>query len=301
MKRVSVTVPASSGNVGPGFDVLGLALPLRNELHVRVLGKKPGAPVIRIVGEGERSLPTDQRNGVYKTMAWLFQKAKKSLPKLDMVCVNRIPLARGLGSSAAAYLSALLAANRLLGDRFTKGEILNFAAKLEGHPDNVAPALMGGVRASGVYGKNVVSAAFPSPSLKIVAVVPAFELSTKKARKILPKKVPMRDAVANLAAVALMASALSGNHALLGRLLNDRWHEPYRARLIPGFPSVKKAALAAGALGVILSGAGPTMLAFVKAGRAKAVAKAMRTAFLRAGVESKAMEFNIDEKGAVVQ
>ena len=287
--------------MGPGFDVLGLALQLRNELHVRVLDKKSGPPLIRIVGEGEKSLPSDERNGIYKTMKGLFARANKKMPKVDLVCVNRIPLARGLGSSSAAYLSGLLAANRLLGDRYSKKDILNFATRLEGHPDNVAPALLGGVRASGVYDAEVATAALPTPKLKLVVAVPAFELSTKKARRVVPKSISMKDAIANLSAVALMTAALSGDDALLGRVLNDRWHEPYRSKLIPGFYQVKRAALKSGAVGVILSGAGPTMLAFARAGHAKSVAKAMTNAFLKAGVESKTMTLEIDRKGAVVK
>ncbi|MCG3204124.1 MAG: Homoserine kinase [Elusimicrobia bacterium] len=298
---VSVSVPASSGNIGPGFDVLGLALDYRNELHVRLIDQKKGSPLVRVVGEGENSLPTDERNVIYQTMAWLFRKAKKNLPRLDVVCVNRIPLARGLGSSSAAYLSALLAANRLLGDVFKPQEILQFATELEGHPDNVVSAFLGGVQASGVYGTRVVSAALPIPKLKTVVAIPTFELSTKKARKILPKNISLKDAVWNLSAVALLPLAFGGQEDLLAEILNDRWHEPYRAKLIPGFFQVKKAALSAGAKGVILSGAGPTMLSFVKPKDSRRVAQAMKWAFLRAGVTCKTMQLEIDKRGARVQ
>ncbi len=306
IRRVSVTVPASSGNLGPGFDVLGLALDYRNELHVRVLDKKPGAPLIRIVGEGDglnlgRALPTDEKNGIYRTMEWLFRRAKKECPKLDIVCVNRIPLARGLGSSSAAYLSALLAANRLLEDAFSREDILRFATELEGHPDNVAPALLGGIRASGVFEKKIVTAKLPTPRLKMVVAVPAFELATKKARQVLPKRVPMQDAVFNLSAVALMSEALGSRPELLKDLLNDKLHEPYRAPLIKGFHKVKEAALRAGAFGVILSGAGPTILAFARPSLSEQVATAMRSAFKKAGVECKTMKLEIDSKGAVVK
>lgn len=299
-KAVRVSVPASSGNIGPGFDVLGLALGFRNELRVRVLSSKEKGPRVRIVGEGQDSLPTDSRNIILRTMAHLFKKARRPMPNVELVCVNRIPLARGLGSSSAAYLAGLLAANRLLNDRFSKDEILAFATELEGHPDNVAPALFGGARASGVYDGRVVSAPIATPRLRAVVAIPSFELSTKKARKVLPKTIPMKDAIANLSAVALMSSAFSGGDAQLKDLLNDRWHEPYRAKLIPGFYAVKKAALRAGAEGVILSGAGPTMLSFVKAGKTGAVAKAMRNAFAKAGVTCRTREFSFDKKGAVL-
>lgn len=215
--------------------------------------------------------------------------------------MNRIPLARGLGSSSAAYLSALLAANRLLSNRYTRDEILNFATKLEGHPDNVAPALLGGVKASGVFSGRVVTASLPVPALKMVVAIPAFELSTKKARAVLPKKIFLRDAVQNLSSVALLSHAFSNDVGLLGYLLNDRMHEPYRAKLIPGFKSVKQSALRAGACGVTLSGAGPTLLAFAPRGKSARIARAMHSAFARAGVRCETKELDIDKRGAIVQ
>jgi homoserine kinase len=187
-----------------------------------------------------------------------------------------------------------------LSNRYSVDEILNFASALEGHPDNVAPALFGGIRASGVFPGGVKSVPVPVPALKAVVAVPAFQLSTKKARAILPKSVPMKDAVKNLSAVALLTHAFRNDPSLLGTLLNDRLHEPYRARLIPGFYRVKASGLKAGALGVILSGAGPSMLAFAPQSAAARIAKAMRTAFTRAGVRSEAYIFDIDKKGAKV-
>lgn len=301
MKRSAfVSVPASSGNLGPGFDVLGLALSLRNELHVHVRGPK-GPSRVDIRGEGERTLPRDGRNLILNIMGKVFAKAGVRMPALDVRCVNRIPLARGLGSSSAAILSSLLAANRLLSDRFSRQEILNWASALEGHPDNVAPALLGGVQAAGVFGGQVVASALPAPSSKMIVAIPAFELSTEKARRALPKKIPLKDAVFNFSAIALLPLALRTAPELLGSLLNDRSHEPYRARLIPGFHSVKSSALRSGAHGVILSGAGPTMLAFAPASRVKKIADAMTKAFERAGVVSRALTLSIDKKGSIIR
>lgn len=299
--RVSVTVPATSGNIGPGFDVLGLALSLRNELHVRVLSRKPGNPVIRIVGEGDTTLPKDARNIVFRTIVAVFKKAKRPLPQLELVCVNRIPLTRGMGSSSAAYLAGLLVGNELVGRKWNKEQILSWATALEGHPDNVAPALLGGVKASGVFNGQVVTADIAAPKTKLILAIPEFELSTKKARKVLPKMITMKDAISNLSAVSLLPFAFQKNETLLKNLLNDRWHEPYRAKLIPGFYAVKKAALNAGALGVTLSGAGPTMLGFSSGARAKAVGQAMQRAFAKAGVRSRILQLSIDKTGAVVK
>jgi homoserine kinase len=150
-------------------------------------------------------------------------------------------------------------------------------------------------------GKEVVTAAVPEPKAKLVLAVPQFELSTKLARRVLPKTISMKDAISNLAAVSLLPHAFQKDETLLGRILNDRWHEPYRAKLIPGFYKVKAAALKAGAHGVALSGAGPTMISFVKPTRVGAVANAMRSAFARAGVKSQIMQLAIDKRGAVVK
>jgi homoserine kinase len=276
-----------------------MALDFHNELVVKVSRDKSTS--IHIVGEGALSLPRDRSNVIFKTMAWLFKKAQRPMPALELGCVNRIPLARGLGSSSAAFVSALVAANHLLNDRFSKEELLTFATELEGHPDNVAPALLGGVRASAVLNKHVVSVAWPAPKCGVVVAIPAFQLSTKKARAALPRKISMADAVWNLSAVTLLQTALTEDLSLLKPLLNDRWHEPYRAKLIPGFFKVKEAALTNGALGVILSGAGPTMLSFVANNRRSRVANAMKSTFARAGVESRVMSLAIDNRGARIQ
>lgn len=298
--RVFVSVPASSGNVGVGFDVLGLALSLRNELTVRVAGRS-GRPAITLEGEGAGELPNDERNVVFTTIKWLYRKAAKRLPQLEVHCVNRIPLARGLGSSSAAYLAALLAANRLLGDRYGRENILDFATELEGHPDNVAPALFGGMRISGVFGGRVVSAEAPAPRCRLIAAVPEFQLSTAKARAALPSTVPLEDAVHNLSSVALLPYAMAKDEKLLVDLLQDRLHEPYRAKLVPGFYAVRNAARAAGAFAMTLSGAGPTLLAFAPSAKARSVAAAMRKAFKRRGVESHTMDLKVDTEGAIVR
>ena len=286
--------------MGVGFDVLGLALSLRNELTVRVIGRA-GRPVIQLHGEGAESLPADERNAVFATIRWLFRKAGRRLPRLELSCLNRIPLARGLGSSSTAYVAGLLAANRLLGDRYRREEILDFATLLEGHPDNVAPALYGGMRLAGVFGDRVVSVAGPAPKCRLIAAVPSFQLSTAKARAALPATVPLEDAVHNLASVALLPHAFLKDESLLHDLLEDRLHEPYRARLVPGFYAVRKAARKAGAYAMTLSGAGPTLLAFAPASRASRVATAMRIAFKRRGVESRTMDLKVDMQGAIVR
>lgn len=257
--------------------------------------------MIRILGEGHSVVPRDRRNLVYQCIAFVFKKARKPLPQLELFCLNRIPLARGLGSSSAAIVAGLVAGNRLLGDKFDKEQLLNWATELEGHADNVASALYGGVRGNLVAGKTVVSRSWPAPKLKCVVAVPDFQLSTEKARKVLPKAVPMKDVVANLGSVFLLSRGLNGEPALLKEALNDRLHEPYRAKLIPGFYSVKGAAIKAGAYGSALSGAGPSVIAFAERSKASKVGQAMVKAFARAGVKSRALILDIDKKGALVK
>jgi homoserine kinase len=221
IKNISVTVPASSGNLGPGFDVWGMALTLRNELHVRVLSSLPKQPLIHVMGEGESTVLRDSSNVVFKALARVFKLRKKTMPPLELVCVNRIPLARGLGSSSAAILSGLLAGNELLGRPWSLDDILLEATKMEGHPDNVAPALLGGIRAAGVFEGKVISYSFPHGDFKAVVAIPSFELSTKKARKVLPKMVSMQDAVQNLSAMSLFSNAIKSNLPLLKSILNE--------------------------------------------------------------------------------
>ena len=300
-KTIRVQVPASSGNIGPGFDVLGMALSFGNELKVRVLNSRPGPPLIRVFGEGQRSLPRNNRNVIYKAATAVSRRLKRPLPRMEILCLNRIPLARGLGSSAAAVLSGILAANRLFGNKLSSSEILTIATQFEGHPDNVAPALLGGIQASAQVRGRIVTNPLPVPDLDVVVAIPGFELSTKKARAVLPRKISMKDAVSNLSCVSLLPKAFRGEFGLLKDLLNDRYHEPYRSKLIPGFHDVKRASLKAGALGMTLSGAGPTLLSFVKRSKVSKVASAMHRAFQKKGVQSHIMQLKIEPKGALVR
>ncbi|MFN0117880.1 MAG: homoserine kinase [Elusimicrobiota bacterium] len=300
-KQIFVSVPASSGNLGPGFDVLGLSLDLRNELRVKVLDIHTGNPVILVEGEGKDSVSLNRNNVIFKAMEFLSKKANKKLPQLELKCLNRIPLARGLGSSSAAYLSGLLAANALFGNKYSKEEILSFATELEGHPDNVSPALFGGIRVSGVFLGEVISYSLPIPDLTLVVAVPDFQLATSKARAVLPKMVPLKDAVQNLASVGLLSFVFKHDLKFLKLLLNDRLHEPYRAKLIPGFWKVKEAVLKSGAYAMTLSGAGPTLISFTPKENALRVASAMKKTFLKYRVKAQAFPIEIDRKGAVVR
>jgi len=301
LDRVRVVVPASTSNLGPGFDCLGMALRLCNELVLEKLSEK-GPPAVEIEGEGSGSLPRDASNLMVRAAKTVIDDRFKN--RLVFKARNRIPLARGLGSSAAAVVAGLCAANRLLRPApLSREQIFEYAVALEGHPDNAAPAVFGGVTLSVRDHKGVRNFALkPHPDLAAVVCIPDFELATAQARAVLPATVLREDAVENVSRAMLLASALErGRWQDLAAAMGDRLHQPYRAALIPGFKDVLKAALAYGACGAALSGSGPAMLALCRKGpRAAALGEAMRRAFRAHGVLSRALVLPIARRGVRV-
>lgn len=280
---ITVRVPATSANLGPGFDCLGLALPLFNRLTL--------APAERLaienVGPEAGGLPTDGSHLAHRAAARLCERVGRELPAWSLKMDVAIPQARGLGSSSAAIVAGLLAANAFWGSPLDTEGLLQLASEMEGHPDNVAPALFGGVTAAfeagGAFRCLRLAATPPCP---LVFAVPDFELSTEQSRKALPAQVPMADAVANVASVtALTTVMLGGPLEWLPHGLTDRLHQPYRLGLIRGAGAVVDSAREAGAWGTVVSGAGPTLLAFCRAGREAEVALAMQAAWRQAGVD----------------
>ena len=301
LSRVSVRVPASTSNLGPGFDCLGLALELHNEL-VLELHSEPGEPVVEVSGEGSESLPRGEANLMVRAAKLVV--GERTDRRLVFKAANRIPLARGLGSSAAATVAGLFAANRLLGAPILpKEELFRYAWTLEGHPDNVAPAIYGGLTVSVREGKDIR----PWPlrahrDLAVVVCVPEFELATAAARKVLPRTVLREDAVDNVARTGLLVSALErGRWEALPAATLDRLHQPYRAGLVKGLAEVLRAAREAGECGSALSGAGPSVVAFCRRGPdAARIGEAMRKAFSRHGVKSRIMVLGVDKEGVRV-
>jgi homoserine kinase len=298
-RRVHVRVPATSANLGPGFDALGLALGLYNEVEVRPAA---GTTVV-IEGEGAGRLPTSEKNVVVRAIRLAYQAVGRADESWTVRCVNRIPPARGLGSSAAAWVGGLAAGNALLGSPLDRAALLRLAARAEGHPDNVAAAVYGGLTVAGGEGDGVVALTLPVPSSLVwVVLVPDVTSATSDARAVLPATVPRADAVFNVQRVALLLASLQqGRLDTLGAALDDRLHQPYRCRLFPWMPAVADAARAAGALGCVLSGAGPSLLA-VTAGAdvSQAVAAAMEKALAQAGVGGSARALGVDTEGVVV-
>jgi homoserine kinase len=293
--RVHVRVPATSANLGPGFDALGLALALHNE----VVAAEAEGVTVKIEGEGADRLARDAGNVVARGVKLAYEAAGRPFTGCALECVNRIPTARGLGSSAAAWVGGLVAGNALMGSPLSREALLGLAARAEGHPDNVAAAIFGGLTVSCGTPEGVTAVTLPvTKSLAWVVLVPEVTSATAEARALLPRSVPREDAVFNVQRVALLLAALQAAlPAALSVALEDRLHQPYRLKLFPWLPEVATAARAAGALGCVLSGAGPSLLAVV-AGDGGAVGRAMEEALSRAGVRGRACVLDVDAAGA---
>lgn len=299
MKRVCVRVPATTANLGPGFDAIGLALDLWNETEF--VDAEDGGCFVTIRGEGEGILPTDEQNLILASALQLFSLAGKTPGGLRVHCINRIPLLSGLGSSSAAMLAGLLGANALLDEPFSREEILMMAVESEGHPDNIVPAMLGGLVASVLQNGKIVARKLAVSPMAITVVLPDFYFPTKTAREILPEYVLRRDAIFNLSRAVLVIKAFeTGDLALLGEVMEDALHQPYRLPLIPGAQEAVEAAKRAGANAVALSGAGPSLIAFSGQPADAQIGLAMQEAFAQAGLSSRVFSLNISQSGASV-
>jgi homoserine kinase len=284
---ISVLSPATTANLGPGFDCLGMSLDLWN--RVDVLPAEGGdESLVEVIGEGENELATDSRNLVYQAMEFLFREADETIPPVHLICHNQVPLSRGLGSSAAAIAGGLVAANALSCHTFSPNELLEMAATIEGHPDNVAAAILGGLRLV-ISDQNqlyTVPLGVP-PEVHAVILVPEFRIATEDARRVLPETVSVTDAVYNMGRIALLVAGMTTNHPeYLSVATQDQLHQPYRQIIFPAMKVIFKAARDAGALGVFLSGSGSTILALTR-GREMTVAYEMAEAARQTELEYK--------------
>lgn len=285
MRSVSIQVPATSANCGPGFDTLGLACTLYNEAVYEITDTKGFQ--LEVTGEGAEYLKPFGRNLAFSSFFHVWNKiTNNERIGLKIKMVNRIPMSRGLGSSSSAIVAGIYAANALCGDYYTKDELLSIATAIEGHPDNVAPALYGGFTVSFMeQGEAHSLRLLPAKPLKYIAVVPDSKLPTSLARQAIPAEIPHKDAVFNTSRASLLVGALlSGRYEYLGQALEDKLHQPYRAHLIPGLQDVFAAAKEAGAYNAIISGAGSTVMAYADADAdCQAIAQAMTAAFAEHG------------------
>ncbi len=285
MTIFEVSVPATTANIGPGFDCLGAALTLYNQFEFSLADRL----TITASGEGADKVERDETNLVYQAIAKFYQHIDRPIPPIAFHTDTKIPLSRGLGSSATAIVGGIVGANLLAGSPLERLELLDLAIAMEGHPDNVAPAMLGGCQlmASNQAGGWEYCDLHWHESIGLVVAIPDFELSTAKAREVLPKQFSMKDAVFNASHLALLSHGIqTGNVNWLKAGLQDRLHQNYRQSLIIGMAEVQAAASAAGAYGLVISGAGPTLLSLAPMGTIEAVAQAMSQAWQAIGVNA---------------
>jgi len=297
-RNYSFRVPAGTSNLGAGFDALGLAL----EIYLRVRIELSSKTEIVALGIDSAEIPTTADNLILRVANRVATLRNKELPPFRMTIANEIPLMRGLGSSASAIIAGITCYELATQDRLSEAEIFQYAFEFESHPDNLSPALRGGLVAAcrGAESQVFIANLKVPPGVKCVVVIPEFEVSTEKARAVLPQTYSRSDAVYNIQRAALIIGALTtGNWSLLREAMNDRIHQPYRKSLIPGFEEIL-ALKTPGMYGVALSGAGPTIFAFAEPSKADAVGWEITAVFEKYKVRALPHVVNIDTEGRVI-
>jgi len=297
-RNYSFRVPAGTSNLGAGFDTLGLAL----EIYLRVRIEPASKTEVVALGVDSAEIPTTSDNLILRVANRVAALRNRELPPFRITIANEIPLMRGLGSSAAAIIAGITCYELALQETLTEREIFKYAFEFETHPDNLSPALRGGLVAACQSSDSEVFIANLSvaPGVKSVIVVPEFEVSTQKARSVLPQSYTRKDAVYNIQRSALIVGALTtGNWPLLQEAMNDRVHQPYRASLIPGFEEILALRMP-GMFGLALSGAGPTIFALADPAKADAVGWEITGVFEKHGVKALPHVVNIDTEGRVI-
>lgn len=290
-----VTVPCSTANLGPGFDSIGMALNKYLSLHF-----SPSDELKITLKNQEEDLPLDKNNLIIQVMEKAFALQQTDLPAFHLQIDNQIPLARGLGSSAAAIVAGFVAANQIMGSPWDQQELFRQATAWEGHPDNVGPSLFGGVTIGSWDGQEATYVPCDSPDVPILAVIPDQVLYTKKARGVLPEVYTREEAVFTSSRANLLTAALmSKRWDLLSVAMQDRFHQPHRLDLVPGLKSSINEAYRHGAWGVALSGAGPTLIAFVR--EMDRLKSYFHQLFGELGIQVEMVHLSPVKKGAVVQ
>ena len=298
---VEVHVPATTANLGPGFDCLGVALDLDNVFEMRCI--EGGSERFDLIIEGSEGahLRGGPDNLVYRSAQRVWKEAGEHPVALEARVRLAVPPARGLGSSATAIVAGLIGANALVGEPLSKEKLLELAIDIEGHPDNVVPSLVGGLCMTAKAASHrwrVVRCEW-AESVRAVVAIPVIRLTTSEARRAMPKAIPISDAVINLGALTLLLQGLrTGNGDLITDGMHDRLHEPYRWGLIKGGRAVRESALEAGAWGCVISGAGPSLLALCSADVAEAVRVAMVERWRREGVECRGESLVVQHHGS---
>jgi homoserine kinase len=298
MTTATIRVPATTANLGSGFDCIGAALSLYNEFTFTAIDN--AELIIAVSGLEADRVHTDATNLAYLALLKLYAKIDRTPPGVRIEIELGVPLARGLGSSATAIVGGLLGGNDLAGNPLSDAEIMDLAIEMEGHPDNVVPALIGGCRVAASSKTGWAIADIPwHDSIVPVVAIPDFELSTEEARSVLPTGYNRADAIFNTSHFGLLIRGLeTGNPDWLAAALTDRIHQPYRQRLIPGYTDVERAVIAAGGYGMVISGAGPTLLALTSSERSSTVAVAMSDAWKSQNIQAQAQTLELDLIGA---
>lgn len=298
---VVVDVPATTANLGPGFDCLGAALDLNNRFEMRCIEGDGERFELVIEGSEGSHLRGGPDNLVYRAAQRVWKEAGEQPIAIEARVRLAVPPARGLGSSATAIVAGLMGANALIHEPLSREKLLELAIDIEGHPDNVVPSLLGGLCMTAKAASHrwrVVRCEW-SPEVLAVVAIPSIRLSTSEARRVMPKTIYIADAVTNLGSLTLLLQGLrTGNGDLIADGMHDRIHEPYRWGLIQGGRQVHEAAIKAGAWGCAISGAGPSILALANRDHAGAVRRAMVRAWEMEGVASRSEVLQLQQSGS---
>jgi homoserine kinase len=302
---VTITVPATTANIGPGFDCLGAALSIYNRFHFTPFTPLSDSEPFQITVEGAEASRVNcgATNLVYRAYLRCYEQMGKPAPPVHIKIVLGVPLSRGLGSSSTAIVGGIMGAHVLAGSPLSDAALAALANEIEGHPDNVVPALRGGAQLSALTQGQLQICDLPwHESVVPVVIIPEFELSTVDARRVLPVRYSRADAVFNTAHIGLLMRGLAtGNGDWIRGGMSDRIHQPYRKKLIAGYDEVYQAALKAGAWGLVISGSGPTLLALCPPDSAEAVREAMEAAWQSQPFAARAHCLRVDGVGAIAE
>ncbi|MCC0178803.1 homoserine kinase [Waterburya agarophytonicola K14] len=301
MNQVTIRVPATTANLGVGFDCIGAALTMANQFQFTVVDTE-NKLTITTEGDEADKVGTDESNLIYQSFLQLYQKIKQTPPNIKIAIKLGVPLSRGLGSSATAIVGGLLGANHLAGKPLSREEVMAIAIAIEGHPDNVVPALLGNCQLSVADGDiwQISEISWHEDIIPVVAI-PNFELSTEEARSVLPDSYNRQDAIFNISRMGLLIRALTtNNREWLKTALADKIHQPYRQQLITGYEQLHRAAISAGAYGMVISGAGPTLLALTDKNNADGVVRSMSEAWSKLGIDATVRSLSLDPVGATM-
>lgn len=298
-KKVEIKVPGSSANLGPGFDSFGLALPMFLTIRLQLAEKNN----IKLIGGNLSSLPNDETNLIYRTIQHLFHLEKQDVPQIALEIESDIPLSRGVGSSGAAIIGGLLAANQLLDNKKTMEDIFQIAVKLEGHADNVGASLFGGFVVTAYDGVEAKIAQLPFPAdLKIMLAIPNYTLATSVARGQIPKTIPLKDVAFNIGHAALLISYITtGQLDKIPSAMKDKIHQPYRQSAVTGLERILEETDKLGLFSSALSGAGPTILFLVPAEHLSLAKKNIERIVLEEGMDIELKILSIAQEGASIK